>query len=194
LQFDWHFSKTASVATDRRKENAAVTAVDYSTLRMLIVDDNTNMRRILRTLLVGLGARTILEADDGVAALELFRDHLPDIVITDWVMPVLDGLDLVRILRNEKESPNPFVPIIVVTAYTDRTRVLQARDAGVTEFIAKPLSAKVLHDRISSVVLRPREFVRTKTFFGPDRRRFAMPNFGGEDRRTEPPRIVERKR
>jgi two-component system, chemotaxis family, chemotaxis protein CheY len=168
--------------------------VDYAPLRFLIVDDNSNMRRIMRMLLVGLGARSILEADDGASALELFRDHLPDIVITDWVMPVLDGLDLVRILRNEKESPNPFVPIIVVTGYTDRTRVLQARDAGVTEFVAKPVSAKVLHERISSIVLRPRDFVRTKTFFGPDRRRFVMPNFGGEERRIEPPIKVEAKR
>jgi two-component system, chemotaxis family, chemotaxis protein CheY len=169
-------------------------SIDYASLRFLVVDDNTNMRRIIRMLLAGLGARTILEAEDGASALELFRDHMPDIVITDWVMPVLDGLDLVRMLRNEKESANPFVPIIIVTAYTDRTRVLQARDAGVTEFVAKPVSAKVLHERISAIVLRPRDFIRTKTFFGPDRRRFTMPNFSGDERRVLPATTVAPKR
>lgn len=168
-------------------------SVDYASLHFLIVDDNTNMRRILRTLLAGLGARSILEAEDGARALELVRDQMPDIIITDWVMPVLDGLDLTRMLRNQKDSPNPFIPIIVVTAYSDRARVIQARDAGVTEFVAKPVSAKVLHDRIVSVITRPREFIRTKTFFGPDRRRFVVPNYSGPEKRVDTTTADDRK-
>jgi two-component system, chemotaxis family, chemotaxis protein CheY len=161
-------------------------AVDFSALRILVVDDNQNMRKILRAVLVGLGVRDIHEAVDGAEALERFRSLAPDIVITDWVMPVVDGLELTRLIRRDPASPNPFVPIIVVSGHTERSRVLQAREAGIHEFVAKPVSARALYDRISACVINPREFLRTKTYFGPDRRRFDMPGAVTAERRAPP--------
>ncbi|MCA0399751.1 MAG: response regulator [Proteobacteria bacterium] len=144
--------------------------VDCSRLRFLIIDDNSYMRRIIRTLLHGFGTREVFEAEDGAAGLEAFATHLPDVVITDWSMPVFDGIELTKMIRQPDTSPNPFVPIIMITGYAERSRVFEARDAGVSEMLVKPISAKGLYQRIAKVVLNPRPFIRTDTYFGPDRR------------------------
>ncbi len=129
----------------------------------------------------------MVEAHDGASALELFRRRNPDIVILDWEMPVLDGIEFARRVRVPGSKPNPFVPIILLTAHAERARVLQARDAGVTEFLCKPVSPKRLFERILNIVLRPRPFVQTKTFFGPDRRRHHEGSFPGLGRRKGEP-------
>lgn len=144
--------------------------VDCSRLRFLVIDDNSYMRRIIRTLLHGFGTREVFEAEDGAAGLEAFATHLPDVVITDWSMPVFDGIELTKMIRQPDTSPNLFVPIIMVTGYAERTRVFEARDAGVSEMLVKPISAKGLYQRIAKVVLNPRPFIRTEHYFGPDRR------------------------
>lgn len=144
--------------------------VDCSRLRFLVIDDNGYMRRIIRTLLHGFGTREVFEAEDGAAGLEAFATHLPDVVITDWSMPVFDGIELTKMIRQPDTSPNPFVPIIMVTGYAERNRVFEARDAGVSEMLVKPISAKGLYARIAKVVLNPRPFIRTDHYFGPDRR------------------------
>lgn len=141
-------------------------AFDYSTLSVLLVEDSLYMRRITRMLLSGFGVRKIEEADDGAAALELFEQSLPDLVITDWIMPVFDGLELTRAIRNPESCSSPYTPIIMMTGYCERSRVTVARDAGVTEFLAKPISAKDLYLRINNCIVNPRQFVRTQTFLG----------------------------
>lgn len=152
------------------------------------------MRRITRMLLSGFGVRNIEEADDGASALELFEQSQPDLVITDWVMPVFDGLELTRAIRNPDTCSSPYTPIIMITGYSERSRVTVARDAGVTEFLAKPISGKDLYLRINNCIVNPRQFVRTKSFFGPDRRRFVYPNYAGElHRKADAPAIEERK-
>jgi len=160
-----------------------VRVVDFQALRVLVADDNAHMRRIIRAILHGLGVREVYEAADGAEAVEQFIAHAPDVVVADWVMPILDGIEMTRMMRDQKSSVNPFVPIIMVSGHSERAKVMAARDAGVTEFMCKPISAKALHDRFLSVVLQPRQFVRTKTFFGPDRRRFIHPNYNGSERR-----------
>ncbi len=157
--------------------------IDFNRLRFVIIDDNAHMRRIVRTLLHGFGTREVIEAEDGAAGLEAFNQHVPDIVITDWVMPIFDGLQLTRMIRQPGANPNPFVPIIMLTGHSEKRHVMAARDAGVTEFLVKPLSAKALYERIANVVINPRPFVRTKTYFGPDRRRGAASNYAGPERR-----------
>jgi len=157
--------------------------IDFNKLRFLVIDDNVHMRRILRTLLHGFGARDVYEAEDGAAGLEGFNGHNPDIVITDWAMPILDGLELTQMIRKPDANANPYVPIIMLSGHSEKNRVMQARDAGVTEFLAKPIAAKALYERILSVVLNPRPFIRTATFFGPDRRRNVNPNYSGPERR-----------
>jgi two-component system, chemotaxis family, chemotaxis protein CheY len=157
--------------------------IDCNKLRFLIVDDNAHMRHILRTLLHGFGAREVYEAEDGAAGLEAFSHYMPDIVLTDWVMPVFDGLELAQLIRQPDVSSSPFTPIIMLTGHSEKERVTAARDAGITEFIAKPISAKALYQRILNVVANPRPFIKTKNYFGPDRRRNVNANYAGPERR-----------
>ncbi|MDA0664423.1 MAG: response regulator, partial [Proteobacteria bacterium] len=94
----------------------------------------------------------------------------------------LDGIDFTRMVRSAADSPNPFVPIIMLTSHTARTRVMEARDVGVTEFLAKPITANGLYTRIATIIEHPRQFVRKSVYFGPDRRR-TIKDFMGMDRR-----------
>lgn len=157
--------------------------VDYSKLRFIVIDDNTFMRRVFKALLHGFGAREVLEAEDGAAGLEAFMTYAPDVVILDWEMPILDGLEVTRMIRQPTTSVNPFVPIIMVTGHSEKRRVVMARDTGINEFLVKPISSKALYDRVLAVVAYPRQFVRTRTYFGPDRRRGVNPSYSGQERR-----------
>lgn len=157
--------------------------IDFNRLRFLVIDDNAHMRRILRTLLHSFGTREVYEAEDGAAGLEAFTHIIPDIVITDWVMPIFDGLELAQMIRQPGANANPYVPIVMLTGHSDKKRVLAARDAGVTEFLAKPISAKALYQRIMNIVVNPRPFIRTASYFGPDRRRNVNLNYVGIERR-----------
>jgi CheY-like chemotaxis protein len=158
--------------------------IDFNKLRFLVCDDNAHMRRILRTLLHSFGAREVYEAEDGANALEAFTHNVPDIVITDWAMPIFDGLELTQMIRQPGANANPYAPIIMLTGHSEKRRVMSARDAGVTEFLAKPISAKALYQRILNVVVNPRPFIKTKHYFGPDRRRNLNNSYVGPERRT----------
>src|SRR5271169_6914132 len=118
--------------------------IEFNRLRFLVIDDNAHMRRMLRTLLYGFGAREVHEAEDGAAGLEAFTEHNPDVIITDWAMPIFDGLELTQMIRQPGANSNPYAPIIMVTGHSEKQRVGSARDAGITEFLAKPISAKSL--------------------------------------------------
>jgi CheY-like chemotaxis protein len=157
--------------------------IDFNSLRFLVIDDNAHMRRILRTLLHGFGAREVYEAEDGASGLEAFNHFVPDIIITDWAMPIFNGLELTQMIRQPDANANPYVPIIMMTGHSEKRRVTAARDAGVTEFLAKPVSAKGLYERIVNVILNPRPFIKTKTYFGPDRRRNTASTYAGPERR-----------
>ena len=123
------------------------------------------------------------EAEDGASGLEAFNRYTPDIVLTDWAMPIFDGLELTQMIRQPGANANPYVPIIMLTGHSEKRRVMAARDAGITEFMAKPVSAKALYEHILNVVANPRPFIRTKSYFGPDRRRNVNPNYAGPERR-----------
>jgi DNA-binding response OmpR family regulator len=99
-------------------------------------------------------------------------------------MPIFDGLELTQMIRQPDGVGNPYAPIIMLTGHSEKRRVMVARDAGVTEFLAKPISAKGLYQRILNVVANPRPFIRTKNYFGPDRRRNNTNTYIGVDRRT----------
>jgi CheY-like chemotaxis protein len=134
-------------------------SADFSSLRFLVINDSAHMRRIVRTLLYSFGTRDVLEAQDGASGLEAFIHLSPDIVITDWAMPIIDGLELTQIIRQPGTVGNPYVPIIMVTADAERRHVISARDAGANEFLAKPVSAKALQECILNIVLCPRPFI-----------------------------------
>ena len=139
--------------------------IDFNKLRFLVCDDNPHMRRILRTLLHSFGAREVYEAEDGATALEMYSHYVPDIVITDWAMPIFDGLELAQMIRQPESKGNPYAPIIMLTGHSEKRRVTVARDAGVTEFLAKPISAKGLYQRILNVVANPRALHQDQDLF-----------------------------
>ena len=124
------------------------------------------------------------EQKEGSKAYAELRHFPADIVITDWEMEPLDGIDFTRMVRTAPDSPNPFVPIIMLTAHSSMERVIQARDSGVNEFLTKPVTARGLYTRISTVIESPRQFVRASEYFGPDRRR-TVKEFMGLERRGD---------
>lgn len=151
---------------------------------VLVVDDNHYMRVIVCTMLRSMGITLIREASDGVDALEIVRDWRPDVIILDLMMEQLDGIEFTKLVRTGSDSPNPYVPIIMMTGHTDRRRVLEARDVGINEFIAKPLTARALIDRLRSVINNERGWVKSSSYVGPDRRRRNMPDYKGPFRRV----------
>jgi two-component system chemotaxis response regulator CheY len=161
-------------------------AIDLSRLKVLLVDDNSYMLTIMRTLLNGFGIKTFFESRDPADAFDMVRSDAIDIIITDYQMEILDGLDFVRLVRTADDSPNPMVPIIMLSAYSERSRVKMARDAGVTEFCCKPITARDMFAKLTSIVNAPRPFIRNKSFFGPDRRRAGpeQRTYSGPERRA----------
>jgi len=162
--------------------------VRYELLRILVADDNTYARLLLMEILRALGVQHLHEAADGASGLQVMRDHPIDIVMTDLTMEPLDGIDFVRLLRNSPDSPNRMVPVIMVTGHSTLARIREARDAGVNEFLVKPLSAKGVIERLHQAIEHPRPFVRSGDYFGPDRRRRNDPKYAGPLRRATDPR------
>lgn len=159
-------------------------------VNFLIIEDNKHMSVMVNTILTAFGARNIIEASDGADAFKVLKHYPADIIICDWVMQPLDGIDFVRMVRTSKDSPNPFVPIIMLTGYTEMHRVTEARDAGVNEFLAKPVSAKSLYSRIQAIIEHNRQFIKIKNFFGPDRRRKDVSNYQEADRRKQQANVI----
>lgn len=150
--------------------------MDLSEISVLVVDDNDLIRRTLVSLLLSFGIHSIDQAASAEAGIECLKAAPPDLLMTDWEMGDMSGLDLVHWLRTSPETPNPFLPVMLVTSRSDTDSIRLARDAGIHEYITKPISPAHLHHRLWQLIGRPRPFVRTQTYFGPDRR---MPFVGG---------------
>jgi CheY-like chemotaxis protein len=157
----------------------------FDHLKALIVEDNVHMRTLLRSLLTALGVKHVYEASNGADAFVILRDKSPDMILTDLSMKPVDGIAFTREVRLSHDSPNAYVPIIMITGHTERLKVEAARDAGVTEFLAKPITAQGLFLRIVEIIERPRPYVRCAGYFGPDRRRRKDETFTGPWRRHE---------
>jgi CheY-like chemotaxis protein len=136
-------------------------------LAVLVVEDNPFMRSLVRNMLSQVGVGKVHEAGDGIAALEVIRAVSPDLIVLDWEMPLLNGPELVRIVRSPGVFPLPDIPIIMLTAHGERWRVAEAAKLGVNEFLCKPVSAKALLDRILSILLKPRESIHLGEYYGP---------------------------
>lgn len=154
-------------------------------LNVLLVDDNAHMRAIASTVLQSADIRSVREAADGGSGLEILREFEIDLAIVDFNMFPVDGVEFTRLVRNSPDSVNPYLPIIMMTGHSEKARVYEARDAGVTEFVVKPITAKAILDRIQAVIFRPRPFVKTDAYFGPDRRRRETPDYKGPMRRAQ---------
>jgi two-component system, chemotaxis family, chemotaxis protein CheY len=156
-------------------------------VRFLLVDDNVHMLNIVKTILRGFGAVHVFEAKEPQEAINRLRHDAIDIVVLDYLMGDEDGVALLRKLRHESDSPAPYVPVIMLTAHSEKARVEAARDAGVTEFCAKPVTAAEMIRKVAAVIDHPRHFVRSDAYFGPDRRRRADPFYKGPERRKHKP-------
>ena len=143
---------------------------------ILVVDDNKHMHSVVKAILNSMRIKNIRFSDNAADAVMEMRQWHPDIIITDWAMQPLAGLGFVRLVRKGADTPNPYVPIILLTGHTEMCRVIEARDTGVNEILAKPISIKSLYTRIASIVQSLRPFVKSKNYFGPCRWRSANLN------------------
>jgi two-component system, chemotaxis family, chemotaxis protein CheY len=139
-------------------------------LRVLIVEDNTFTQKVQRGILAHLGVKTIHEASDGLAGLEAIRTHAPDLAIIDWNLPLLNGAEMVRMIRTPGSFPLPDIPIIMLTVHGERWRVIQSQKLGANEFLVKPVSAQTILDRIVSIFMHPRPIIRLDGYYGPEPR------------------------
>jgi two-component system chemotaxis response regulator CheY len=157
----------------------------FENASVLVVDDMKPMLALTASTLKIFGFKNVYTASNAEEAFKLFCLHNPDIILTDWLIEPYDGIELIQQIRRSPMSPNQFVPIILMTGYSAKIRVLEARDRGATEFLAKPFSAQDLYVRIEQLIEKPRKFVDAKQFFGPDRRRRRADYNGPKRRKVE---------
>ncbi|MGF1464060.1 MAG: response regulator, partial [Maricaulaceae bacterium] len=153
-------------------------------LQVLVVEDNQHMTTILRIMLRAIDIWQVVEARDAAEAFEFARDRMVDLALVDFALGDLNALEFTKLIRTAQDSPNPYLPIILVTAHADRRVVMQAVNTGVNAVLAKPVSARALFERIQAIVDKPRNFIRAPNYFGPDRRRPQAPTLRGPWRRS----------
>jgi len=171
-------------ATHSRESIGQSMSGSFERVRVLIVEDNAHMSTILRKVLQGFGVRTVIEVRDAADAFESMRSSNPDVALVDYALGDVDGLEFTRLVRTASDSPNKYLPIIMVTGHTDRTRIMEAINAGVNEYLAKPVRPVDLYNRMVSLIERPRRFIKSGSYFGPDRRRRNDPRYPGPFRRA----------
>src|SRR6188474_608796 len=140
-------------------------------LVVLIADSNPYTRRLTRIMLTNLGVKSTYESGDGIAAIDAIRAVNPDVMILDWDMPVLDGREVMRIVRSPGVFPKANLPIVMLTDLGLQSRVAAAIRLGVHEFLVKPISPKTLQQRLLGIMLNPRPMVRAGKFYIPMPRR-----------------------
>jgi CheY-like chemotaxis protein len=170
---------------------------DLAPLKILVVDDNANVVRLISDVLRAAGVGQVETAPDGMKARDKIASWDPQIIFSDWNMPVMSGLELTRAIRRaaltgDRRVPNPRVPVVIVTGQRSEADVQEARKAGVNEFVIKPFTPAGLLSRVQLVLLKPRPFVVSADYIGPDRRRRAELNYAGPLRRdTDPAEVVD---
>ena len=121
-------------------------------MKILIVDDFSTMRRIIKNLLRDLGFTNTTEADDGLTALPMLQSGNFDFLVTDWNMPGMNGIDLLRAVRADERLKH--LPVLMVTAEAKRDQIIEAAQAGVNGYVVKPLTAQGLKDKIEKIFER----------------------------------------
>lgn len=172
---------------------------DLSLFTVLIADDNAYMRSLLRSLMRTMGVGTVIGVSDGGEAIETLKKvgqdpmrggiNSVDFLMANWQMAPVDGLLLLKWVRRHKESPDKFLPFVMVTGHADMGHVNEARDLGVTEILSKPYSVQNLVQRLTQLIERPRQYVLAPSYFGPDRRRRKADSQLEERRRIKPEQI-----
>ena len=159
-------------------------------LRILVVDDNEQMRTIIGTVLAAAGVGRLFYATDGRHGLDQLMHDPVDVAYVDYEMPTMNGLDFISRVRALPGEAR-YLPIIMLTGHSDLPRLNAARDRGVNEFLAKPVTARNILLRLEAVIMRPRPYVQAPDFFGPDRRRRQSPDYRGPRRRASDEDVLE---
>ncbi|MZR32415.1 response regulator [Sneathiella litorea] len=155
---------------------------NFRNLNVIFVDDNRNMHLLMRSILLAMNIVNSRGCYDAKSCIEKMHEEAPDIVISDLSPNPENGLDLIRRIRQGELGVDPYTPILVISGQTKLQNVIEARDAGATEFLAKPVSVGSLYDRLVWMIENPRVFIKASEFIGPDRRR-AMRGYEGMERR-----------
>ena len=158
---------------------------------ILLLEDNPQMRTLLTVILDSFGFKTVHGANSIPDAMNRCAHHQYDLILVDQLLAKgVTGLDFVRWMRMSPESTHTMVPVIAVSSYSERRSILEAINAGVDEFLVKPLAPKDLAARITAVTKKRRQYVRTTDYFGPCRRRQVLSNYRGPQRRCDDPENV----
>jgi|HubBroStandDraft_2_1064218.scaffolds.fasta_scaffold646589_1 two-component system chemotaxis response regulator CheY len=144
--------------------------LDFASISFLIVDDQPFTRRLVRTMLHGFGSREVYESATGAEALELARSTMPNIIITDLIMPDLNGLRFIKMMK-APSAPTSGIPIIVLSGYLTKTATLAINESGADELLVKPVSPKALYEHVSRIVLRKNQANPPVAFVQNQRRR-----------------------
>jgi CheY-like chemotaxis protein len=144
--------------------------LDFAAISFLVVDDQPFTRRLVRTMLHGFGSREVYESATGAEALELARSTMPNIIITDLIMPDLNGLRFIKMMK-APSSPTSRIPIIVLSGYLTKTATLAINESGADELLVKPVSPKALYEHVSRIVLRKNQANPPMAFVQNQRRR-----------------------
>jgi two-component system, chemotaxis family, chemotaxis protein CheY len=169
---------------------------NFKAFRIVVVDDSSSIRQLIHSTLDIIGVGHVEVAAHGGEAVEILKKSVQpgnqpksgpggssfDILMTNLDMPTVDGMMLLKWIRRHEESPDRFLPVIMISSYADPAKVREARDAGMTEFVAKPFTIASVCSRLINVIERPRQFVQYADYFGPDRRRRELP-YDGPNRR-----------
>ncbi|WP_417317261.1 response regulator [Emcibacter sp.] len=132
--------------------------MNFSNISILVIDDNENMVTLLQAMLSAFGAGQLKVAFNGNDALKIMKNWTPDLIITDWRMKPMGGYEFVKLMRSENNYPECFIPIIVVSGYSEITRVREAQAVGVNQFLVKPVSPESLYRRIMWTIQHPFQF------------------------------------
>lgn len=158
--------------------------VNFADLSILVVDDNQYMRQLIGHMLRAFEVGTIVTATNAAEAFDEIRQSHINCLIVDWLMPGgMSGIEFVKMVRTSPRSPRPDIPLILCTGHTEKHRVLEARDAGVSEILTKPLSPRSLIHKLRLAIFQPRPFIISPTYTGPDRRRRKNVQYDGIERR-----------
>jgi len=169
--------------SERTGRFAMPAKIDLGNVRFLLVDPSAMSMELTLDVLMMMGARTIRKCQNTDRAIEALRSAPCDIVIAEWNTAPMNGLQFIDYIRTSPQSPNRLLPILLMTARSEHEYVLQARDRGITEFLAKPFTVESFYKRLVSIIAFPRPFIDADTYFGPDRRRRADQGYNGPERR-----------
>jgi two-component system, chemotaxis family, chemotaxis protein CheY len=158
--------------------------IDLSAVRFLLVDPSPMSMELTWDVLMMMGARVVRKCANTDRAVEALRSTPCDIVIAEWNTAPMNGLQFIDYIRTSPQSPNRLLPVLLMTARSEQEYVLQARDRGITEFLAKPFTVEGFYKRLVSIIAFPRPFIDAETYFGPDRRRRADKGYPGPERRV----------